>query len=150
MFGLARRYVKTALAYFALGLLLGAWMLVQQAMGIGIHPSMVSAHTHLTLIGFMVTLIMGVAYWMFPRPAREDMRYSPSMAEINYWLITIGTGARFAGETAQAFHRHPAEWVVIMVGAAMQIAAGFIFVWNIWTRIRAVGSQIRESKGEKF
>lgn len=150
MFGLARRYVKTALVYFALGLLLGASLLVQQALGNGANPAVVSAHTHLTLIGFMVTLIMGVAYWMFPRPAKEDMRYSPSMAEINYWLITIGTGARFAGEMAQAFHRHPAEWVVIMAGAAMQVVAGFIFVWNIWTRIRAVGSQIRESKGEKF
>lgn len=150
MFELARRYVKTSLVYFTLGLLLGAWILVQQAAGGGTHPALVSAHTHLTLIGFMVTLIMGVAYWMFPRPAKEDMRYSPSMAEVNYWLITVGTGARFAGETAQAVHQHPAEWVVIIAGAAMQIVAGFIFVWNIWTRIRSVGSQIREARGEKF
>lgn len=150
MFGLARRYVKTSLVFFTLGLLLGAWILVQQISGQGAHPSLVSAHTHLTLVGFMVTLIMGIAYWMFPRPAKEDFRYSPSLAEANYWLITVGTGARFAGEMGQAVHQHPVEWFLIGSGAALQIAAGLIFVWNIWTRIRSVGSQIREAKGEKF
>ncbi|MDH4183278.1 MAG: hypothetical protein OEV92_03580, partial [Nitrospinota bacterium] len=73
MYTLIRRFVKTALLFFALGLSLGFWILLEQALG----PSrpmgpLVSAHTHLLLYGFVIILIMGVAYWMFPRPARED------------------------------------------------------------------------------
>ncbi|MBI4664848.1 MAG: cbb3-type cytochrome c oxidase subunit I [Nitrospinae bacterium] len=152
MFGVARLYVKTALVFFGAGLFLGGWILAQQVLGFAVASAgtLMSAHTHLTLVGFMTILIMGVAYWMFPRPAREDMRYSPKMAEINYWLITLGTAIRAMGEVGMAFSPNTGLWAPVTVGAAMQIVAGFIFIWNIWSRIRSIGSAQREAKGEKF
>ncbi|MBI5816013.1 MAG: cbb3-type cytochrome c oxidase subunit I [Nitrospinae bacterium] len=150
MFGLARRYVKTALLFFLCGLALGGWTLASQLAGWAVNPVIISAHTHLTLFGFVIMLIMGVAYWMFPRPAREDLRYSPRIAEINYWLITIGTAMRAAGELSMAVWPSGHFWAPVAAGGALQIGSGVLFCWNIWSRIRAVGSQAREASGERF
>lgn len=151
MFTLARRYVKTSFLFFLAGLLVGAWILILRAWG-ETPPSraLITAHTHLTLFGFVIILIMGVAYWMFPRPAKDDLRYSPDLAEVNYWLITAGTAVRAAGELSMAVAYQPWEKWLVLIGSAAQLAAGFTFVWNIWTRVRPIGSQHREKKGEKF
>lgn len=151
MFTIVRRYIKTALIFFMIGLSLGGWILYLQLTGatakLGI---LISAHTHIILFGFMVMLIMGIAYWMFPRPAKEDFRYSPRLSEINYWLITIGTIVRGVGEISSYIHPYHYTVYLVALGALSQLIAGFIFSWNIWTRIRSIGSHHREAKGEKF
>ena len=151
MYTLIRRYVKTSLIFFLLGLFLGAWILVLRISG-GAAPSaaLISAHTHVLLFGFVIMLIMGVAYWMFPRPAKDDFRYSPNIAELNYWLITAGTVIRAAGELWMAVASNPAEIYLVAAGSALQMTAGVVFVWKVWSRIRPIGSQHREAKGEKF
>jgi len=151
VYTLARRYIKTALLFFLLGLALGFWVLLLRLQG---EPAMIgvliSAHTHLVLFGFVIMLIMGVAYWMFPRPAKEDIRYSPKMAELNYWLITVGTVIRTLGELYYYMTGEMGVYALIIIGAMSQLLSGFVFSWNIWSRIRAIGSQHREAKGEKF
>ena len=149
MYTLVRMYIKTALVFFLGGLFIGGWILYSRLVGSIVSPGLISAHTHLLLFGFMVTLVMGVAYWMFPRPAKEDFRYSPNLAMINYWLLTIGTTIRTVGDLFGATASQFALWAVA-IGATIQIAAGILFSYNIWTRIRPVGSQHREAKGEKF
>ena len=37
----------------------------------------------------MLTIVMGVATWMFPRPARDETRYRPELVEAVYWLMTL-------------------------------------------------------------
>ncbi len=151
MFTLVRRYIKTALLFFLAGLTLGAWILYLQIYGDTQNiDALISAHTHLTLFGFMIMLIMGVAYWMFPRPAKDDYRYSPGLAEINYWFITAGTIVRASGEVWLYLSSGASPRWLIAAGGGAQLIAGFIFSWNIWSRIRSVGSHHREAKGEKF
>ncbi|NIY12994.1 MAG: hypothetical protein GWN02_34075, partial [Gemmatimonadetes bacterium] len=73
-----RRFIKTGVAFLAVGLVLGFWLLVQRELvGVYPHPNLVSAHAHAVLIGFVMFLILGVALWLFPRAAKEDTRYSP-------------------------------------------------------------------------
>ena len=43
-------------------------------------PYAVSAHTHAILVGFVMMMILGVALWLFPRPSKEDTRYTPRAA----------------------------------------------------------------------
>ena len=79
---LVRRYLKTAIAFLGVGLALGVWMLVRrEAWGIWPTPYLTSAHTHAILVGFVMMMILGVALWMFPRPARDDTRFRPALAE---------------------------------------------------------------------
>lgn len=82
---LIRRYVKTSFAFLLAGLLLGAYIVVAQ-FALDVYPSrlLITAHAHLLLVGFMLMMVMGVATWMFPRPARDDPRYRPELAEAVY------------------------------------------------------------------
>lgn len=151
MYSLVRRYIKTSLVFLLIGLALGLWIMWKGYWG---DPSgmsiVISAHTHVILIGFIITLIMGIAYWMFPRPAREDYRYSPNMAEVNYWLVTGGTVVRLFGELWQYASGGANGMLWAAIGAGAQTLAGAVFAWNIWSRVRPIGSDKREAKGERF
>src|SRR5438046_442616 len=46
----------------------------------------------------MLMVVMGVATWMFPRPARDDTRYRPELAEAVYWVMTVATAVRALAE----------------------------------------------------
>jgi hypothetical protein len=95
-------------------------------------------------------MILGVALWLFPRPDKTDVRYRPALAEASYWLITAGTAARLAGELArQVVSAGWLRWVIVAAGFC-QIAAVVVFFHTMWSRIRAVGSKVREAKGERF
>jgi heme/copper-type cytochrome/quinol oxidase subunit 1 len=151
MYTLVRRFIKTGVAFLALGLVLGFWLVVQrELLGRYPHPSLVSAHAHAVLIGFVMFLILGVALWLFPRPAKDDTRYSPTRAVIAYWILLVATASRFVAEAARAWVDSVAlGWVVVLGGLGQVIGLLFYF-WMMWTRIRPVGSHKREARGERF
>ena len=151
MHSLVRRFLKTAIAFLMIGLALGLWMMVEREL-IGRFPGLyaVSAHTHAILVGFVMMMILGVALWLFPRPSKEDTRYTPRAAEGAYWLVTVGTAARVAGELMRP--RVGADWlgVALVVAAGAQVAGIALFFYTMWRRIRPAGSQTREAQGERF
>ena len=151
MHTLVRRYLKTAIAFLGIGLVLGGWMMIEREL-YGRFPSqyLISAHTHAILVGFVMMMILGVALWLFPRPEKSDERYNPRVAEIAYWLLATGTAARIAGELARTnIDVLSLRWAVIVAGT-MQIAGIGLFFHTMWSRIRPLGSQAREAKGERF
>jgi hypothetical protein len=151
LYTLVRRYIKTGVAFLFAGLALGGWMLVRRELfGVWPHPHLVSAHAHAVLVGFLMFLIFGVALWLFPRADREDTRYSPARAEAAYWLLLIATAARFLAEAARAWTDAPLLPWIIVAGGLGQIAGIGVYFWTMWGRIRPVGSQIREARGERF
>ena len=152
MYTLVRRYIKTAILFLGVGLAIGGWMMVRRELW-SMAPSsyMISAHTHAILVGFVMLMILGVALWLFPRPEKGDVRYQPRIAEAAYWLVAVGTGVRVAGELLRAAIDGGAwlRWAVVLSGFA-QIAGIALFFYTMWSRIRPVGSQVREAKGERF
>src|SRR5215468_3653235 len=134
---LVRRYIKTSLVFLAAGLALGAYIVVSQFL-FDIYPSrlLITAHAHLLLVGFMLMMVMGVATWMFPRPAREDRRYRPELAEAVYWLMTIATVARAGAEIAVASAGAVGLRWLIALGGVGQLLGATLFVLNIWWRVR--------------
>jgi len=151
MYSLVRRFIKTGVAFLFLGLAVGAWLLVRRDIfGIWPEPYLVSAHTHAVLVGFVMFLILGVALWLFPRAAKDDTRYSPAVAAVSYWVLLIATGSRFGAEAARAWWLHPVLGWIVVAGGLGQIIGLAIYFWNMWTRIRPVGSHIREAQGERF
>ncbi|MDB4887351.1 MAG: cytochrome c oxidase subunit [Gemmatimonadetes bacterium] len=151
MHTLVRRYIKTAILFLAVGLLIGGWMLVRREL-YGLYPNAyeVSAHTHALLVGFVMEMILGVALWLFPRPSKEDLRYSPRTAEWAYWVLTLATGSRVLGELARPHVESRAlRWVVVFAGLAQAFGL-LLFFQTMWTRIRPLGSKAREAGGERF
>lgn len=137
---LVRRYVKTSFVFLALGLVLGGWIIVGELV-LGRYPPRlhVTAHVHLLLVGFMLMVVMGVATWMFPRPARDDARYRPGLAEAVYWIMTVSTALRAAGEILAPFSGAAAWRLAIAVAGLGQLAGAALFVINMWPRIRMPG-----------
>jgi heme/copper-type cytochrome/quinol oxidase subunit 1 len=148
---LVRRYIKTAIAFLIVGLAIGGWMIVRRELfQHGATPYEVSAHTHAIFVGFVMMMILGVALWLFPRPEKDDTRYRPALAEAAYWLLVTGTSARVVGELLRTETDELWLRVSIVVGGLLQIAALTLYFFTMWSRIRAVGSQGREARGERF
>ena len=82
MTSLARRFLKTAIFFLVLGLLLGGMMLLRRELAASAPSAyVVSAHAHAILVGFVMMMILGVALWMFPRPAKGDTQYRPALVD---------------------------------------------------------------------
>lgn len=144
MNGLVRRFIKTAIFFLVLGLLLGAWMLVQRELyGVWPPPYVVAAHKHVVFVGFVMFMILGVALWLFPKALPGDPRYRPGRVEVVYWLLFCGTLLRFAGELLRAYRDGPwLGWLVVLAGLA-QVASLLLYVWTIWYRIRPTRRELR-------
>jgi cbb3-type cytochrome oxidase subunit 1 len=134
---LVRRYIKTSFVFLLAGLLLGAWIIVAEFVAGHYPPRLfITAHVHLLLVGFMLMMVMGVATWMFPRPARDDTAYRPELAEGVYWIMSLATAARAAGELLAGFFPSPALRLLIAAGGLGQVLGALLFVFNMWRRVR--------------
>jgi hypothetical protein len=151
MYSLVRRFIKTGIAFLTVGLLLGAWLLIGRELR-DVYPDqhLVSAHVHAVFIGFVMFLILGVALWLFPRAAQGDTRYTPARIEAAYWILATSTLARFSAEASRAWLDHPLLRWIIVIGGLGQMAGLLFYFWTMWTRIRPVGSHLREAAGERF
>ena len=151
MFSTVRRFLKTGLVFLALGLLLGAFLLVQREIG-GTWPGpyLVSAHVHAVGVGFVMFMILGVALWLFPRPAKDDTRYRPERISLSYWLLTVSTAGRLLAEMTRVWADDGWLRVIVLLTGLGQLIGLAVYFHTMWSRIRPVGSHLREAKGERF
>ena len=135
---LVQRYLRTAIVFLLAGLGLGAWMLIRRELAGGYAgPRLISAHTHVILVGFVMMMILGVALWMFPRPERDDVRYRPALAQAAYWLLTVSTATRFLSEVSSRSAPGPLHrWVTVLAGLGQVVGVG-VFFYNLLPRIRS-------------
>jgi len=151
MYGLVRRYIKTAIAFLGVGLTLGAYLIVERDIFRHAVPQyVISAHTHAIFVGFVMLMIMGVALWLLPRPDKADRRYSPRTAEAAYWIVTVATATRIAGELARVYFAGLGLRVLVVAAGLAQAVGIALFFYTMWTRVRSVGSAAREARGERF
>ncbi len=151
MFSTVRYFIKTSIVFLIFGVLTGFYMMfMQDVMKIGYGYSLISAHTHLILVGSVMMMIMGVALWFFPRPEKDDTKYNPDLIKVTYYVMTISTVLRFISEFALAYVELSALRYLDVVASFGQIAAMLLFFYSIWGRVRPIGSALREAQGEKF
>lgn len=151
MFSTVRYFIKTSVIFLIIGILTGLYMSVSKyVFKIGYSQELISAHTHLILVGSVMMMIMGVALWFFPRAEKNDKKYNPNLILITYWVMTIGTSLRFIFQVVANFLVSNLIQYLIAISSALQVVAMILFFYSMWGRIRPVGSHIREAKGEKF
>ncbi len=139
MFKLARRFIKTGFIFLISGLLIGLYILTTSHFKQSwFEYRLVTVHAHLILFGFVMSLIIGVAIWMFPRTKNKG-EYSPVLAEIVYWLLTLGTSVRAICEVLIIYHASAVLSLVIVTAGTAQLLSGLLFVYNIWSRVKPVG-----------
>lgn len=134
---LARWFIKAGLLYFVLALLTGVLL---QARTVINFPSWVSTlnpvYIHLLTVGWITQLIIGVAYWMFPKFSKEHPRGSETLGWATFILLNIGLLFRIISEPRVTMHSKPDLGWMLAVSAVLQTVAGWLFVVNTWRRVK--------------
>lgn len=127
-------FIRAALGYFVIGVTLGALLLVNKATALDAGLwRWLPVHFEVLLLGWFVQLVMGVAYWIFPRfgmsraaRGREGLAWlALALLNLGIWLAVIGWLAPGSG--------------LMVVGRAAELAAALVMAVNIWSRTRASG-----------
>ena len=132
-----RLFVKTALVYLVAALLVGVLIAAQPLRAIW--PwigAWMPAYFHLFMVGWVTLLIMGVAYWMFPKWTKSRPRGYPALTWAAYGLLNAGLILRVVGEPALSQSSLPVwQWLVVLA-ALLQWLGGLAFVFNTWPRVK--------------
>jgi hypothetical protein len=122
--------LRLALSYLAAGFTLGSLMLAAPGLS---HSSSVlllrPMHREFLLVGWMVQLAFGVAFWILPRKPGSHRGTQPlaltALLLLNLGILSAGLGGTLKGPPA-----------VIIAGRSAELLAGLAFAAHVWPRAR--------------
>jgi hypothetical protein len=134
---LTRWFIKSGLVYLVGALLMAALMLARSVFDL---PGWVAVlrpvYLHLLMVGWVTQLIMGVAYWMFPKYSKEQPRGSEWLGWAVYALLNSGLIMRAVTEPLVTLHPEMKLGGLLAASAILQLLAGWGFVINTWPRVK--------------
>jgi len=136
---LSRWFAKAGFLALALALVLE--LLLARPSGMLPHlpdPVLHLGAIHLLTVGWLLQLITGVAFWMFPRHPTSPPRGDPRLGWAALVLLNAGLALRLMGEPWHRAWGGPL-WP-LQLSALMQLAAVALIVGLLWPRIRAFKS----------
>jgi hypothetical protein len=133
---LSQLMIRTALVWLALGSTIGGLVLFTK--GIPLLPwlwTLRAAHIHILLVGWIVQLACGVAFWILPRLDTGGSRGDERPVWLCYGALNVGVMlAAIYGPIASIAASVAGSVAYIVVGALYLIAAA-AFVIHTWPRI---------------
>jgi hypothetical protein len=132
---LIRWYVKSALVFFVAALLVGVLRALEAQFPF-LPPDLEEVYYHLLLVGWITQMIVGVAFWMFPKFTLAKPRGSESLAWITYGLLNLGLVLRVISEPLNKVQPGAVWSSLLILSALMLWLAGCTFVANIWRRVK--------------
>ena len=134
---LTRYFIKTALIYLALSLVLGALLAARAAFDLPAELAALSpVFFHLFMVGWIAQLIFGMLFWMLPKYSRELPRGHEKIAWAAYWLINCGLVLRVVGEPLTALWPESGLGWLLGLSALLQLGGGWAFIFNAWPRVK--------------
>ncbi len=136
---LTRWFIKTAFVYFILALLAGVALGAQAIWTfIPACADLIAPYFHLLAEGWLTMLIIGVAFWLFPRYSPERPHRSESLAWASFSLLNLGLILRVVSEPVNDLLPAPGSiWAILLTAAAaLQWLGGLAFVINSWGRVK--------------
>ncbi len=131
---LAGWFVRASMLYLLAGFTLGALMLAQD--GIPFYPPILMAlpiHMEFLLVGWLVQLAMGVAFWIFPRfgMGLPRSRGNEALIWAAFWLLNAGLCLLVLE-----------LWIPVMllVGRMAEAAGVIVYAFGTWRRIKPHGA----------
>ena len=125
--------IRAALLYFGLGFTFGALMLYNK--GVPVEPllwRLLPAHIEIVLIGWILHLAMGTAFWVLPRFAAQPRYGSVRPIWMAFAALNLGIWVVIAGSWTGA----PA-WMA--VGRVTELLAAALFAVTLWRRVKPLG-----------
>ncbi len=134
---LTRWYIKTALVYLALALLLAFLLALPTTIPLPTHIRvMTPAYFHLFLVGWVTQMIFGVIYWMFPIITRARPRGNEAVGWASFILLNVGLILRVVGEPLVSLRLDAWFGWLLVLSALLQWLAGLLFTLLAWPRIK--------------
>jgi hypothetical protein len=134
---LSRWFIKAGMIYFVIGLLMGALLLAQPALGWSSRWQVLRpVYLHFLFIGWVTQIIMGVGYWMFPKLSKERPRGSEKLGWGVFVLLNVGLILRAIGEPAMVLAPQAAFGWMLAIASLCLLLAGWGFIANTWGRIK--------------
>ncbi len=136
---LSRWFIRAAMMYFILALLVGVALGAQAVWAIiPVSADLLSPYFHLLAEGWLTMLIIGVAFWMFPRYSLERPHNSEILGWASFGLLNLGLLLRVVSEPVNAVLEEPGSlWAILLtIAAAFQWLGGLAFVTNTWKRVK--------------
>jgi cbb3-type cytochrome oxidase subunit 1 len=127
---LSQQMIRAAFLYLLAGLTIGALLLAHK--GVPIHSALwalLPAHIEFLLIGWIVQITMGVAYWILPRYWQKPRRPRARLVQIAFPLLNAGIWLVFAGAVLRM-----GSWT-LPAGRALEAGAIILFALHSWQRI---------------
>jgi hypothetical protein len=137
MYTQARYFIRTALIYLLAAFVVGAVVLVNQAVALdGRIGGLLPVFYHLLMVGWVTQLICGVALWMFPPLSREQPRGDERLGWFTYGALNIGLVVRSIFEPIHTWQPSPLSGWALVGSALLQVLAIWVFVAAIWPRVK--------------
>ena len=127
-------FVRASLIYLLAGFTLGALMLAQD--GVSYYPAIVAVlpvHMEFLLVGWLVQLALGVAFWIFPRfgLGLPHSRGNEKLIWVSFVLLN-------AGVLIVALEL----WIAaaLLIGRTLEVLAVLVYVLGSWRRVKPHGA----------
>ncbi len=121
-------FVRASLIYLLAGITLGALMLAEK--GVAFDPSVVlllPIHVEFLLVGWLIQLAFGVAFWILPRFGTGAPRGNERLVWASFVLVNLGILL-----AASQLWLPPA----LLVGRMAEVAAIVLFILGAWRRVK--------------
>lgn len=121
--------IRAALLYLGVGFLFGGLLLFNK--GIPVEGSiwrLLPVHIELLVFGWMLQLIMGVAFWIAPRFSTEPRYGRVFLAQLAFVLLNLGTCLSASGQWSGS--------LLHLIGRVALLGAGIAFVFHLYPRIK--------------
>lgn len=127
---ITRTFIKAAILYFALGLLTSFLVSARSLLNLPLFlDAMMPTYLHMLVVGWITQLIIGVAYWMFPKFSKQSPRGDERVGWAIFILLNIGLPLRIIGEPFAI------GWMLIL-SSLLQLFAIWMFIIVIWPRVK--------------
>lgn len=114
------------------------YLLLTGAFGVAfsLRPGLVGVlgptHAHLGLVGFFLSMVMGVAYWMMPRPG--GIRQT-RLEWTSFWSLQLGMLTRLVGEPWTRLGGGTPARALFVTSGVLVLGAMVSFAWAMRARI---------------
>jgi hypothetical protein len=125
--------IRVALLYLIAGFSFGAVMLINK--GVPISPfvwRLLPIHMEFLLVGWLVQLAMGVAFWILPRFRQQRGNSHVALAafvllNVGIWLAALGSALAVP------------SWMAV-AGRLAEVGAAAAFAIHAWPRVKPAGA----------
>ncbi len=96
-----------------------------------------SSHVHTMLVGWMLQLAYGVAFWILPRLDARGSRGNEALAWGCYWALNLGALLAVLEPPLQSWLPGWLAATLLVLGGGLYIVANAAFVAHAWPRVVA-------------